>query len=80
MYPLNIRKDAENGLYSAFQFWNQQNTRKRFDELLDVFIFEYKDFSNNPVSTFDATNFGIVTDESYHKFTKNNINLYRRNL
>jgi len=26
-----------------------------------MFIFEYKHFSNNPESTFDATNFGIVT-------------------
>ena len=61
MYPLNIRKDAENGLHSAFQFWNLPKTKMRFDELLDLFIFEYKDFSNNPESTFDATNFGIVT-------------------
>ena len=33
----------------------------RFDELLDNFLFEYKDFSNNPESTYDATSFGIVT-------------------
>jgi hypothetical protein len=32
----------------------------RFDELLDMFLFEYKDFSHNPESTFDGTNFGIV--------------------
>ena len=61
MYPLNIRKDAENGLYSAFQFWNLPKTRRRFDELLDEFVFEYKDLSNNPDRTCDATNFGIVT-------------------
>ena len=60
MYPLNIRKDAEKGLHSAFQFWNLPNTRMRFDELLDMFLFKYKDFSNNPESTFDGTNFGIV--------------------
>jgi len=60
VYPLNIRKDAESGLKSAFQFWNLPNTRMRFDELLDMFLFEYKDFSNNPESTFDGTNFGIV--------------------
>ena len=48
MYPLNIRKDAENGLFSAFQFWNLPKTRKRFDELLNDFLFRYKDFSNNP--------------------------------
>ena len=47
MYPLNIRKDAENGLHSAFQFWELPKTKKLFDELLDEFIFEYKDFDNN---------------------------------
>ena len=31
------------------------------DELLDEFVFEYKDLSNNPERTYDATNFGIVT-------------------
>ena len=36
-------------------------TRKRFDELLEEFVFEYKDLSNNPERTYDATNFGIVT-------------------
>jgi len=61
MYPLNIRKDAENGLYPAFLFWNLPNTKKRFDELLDEFIFEYKDFDNNPECTYDTTKFGIVT-------------------
>ena len=61
MYPLNIRKEAENGLFSAFQFWNLRKTRKRFDELLDDFLFRYKDFSNNPECTYDATSFGIVT-------------------
>ena len=37
------------------------NTKKRFDELLDEFIFEYKDFDNNPECTYDTTKFGIVT-------------------
>ena len=37
MYPLNIRKDAENGLFSVFQFWNLAKIRKRFNELLDDF-------------------------------------------
>ena len=55
MYPLNIRKDAENELYSAFQFWNLPKTKKRFDELLDEFIFEYKDLANNPECTYDTT-------------------------
>ena len=29
--------------------------------MLDEFVFEYKDLSNNPERTYDATNFGIVT-------------------
>ena len=61
MYPLSIRKDAENGLFSAFQFWNLPKTKKIFDELLDEFIFEYKDFDNNPECIYDMTKFGIVT-------------------
>ena len=61
MYPLNIRKEAENGLVSAFQFWKLPKTKMRRDELLDDFLFRYKDVSNNPETTFDATNFGIVT-------------------
>ena len=61
MYPLNIRRDAENGLPSAFQFWNLAKTRKRFDELLDEFVFEYKDLSNNPEHTFDANKFSMVS-------------------
>ena len=61
IYPLNIRKDAENGLFSAFQFWNLPKTKKIFDELLDEFIFEYKDFDNNPECIYDMTKFGIVT-------------------
>ena len=60
MYPLNIRKDAENGLYSAFQFWNLPKIKKLFDELLDEFIFEYKDSDNNPERTYDTTKFGVV--------------------
>ena len=52
MYPLNIGKDAENGLFSAFKFWNLPKTKNLFDELLDEFIFEYKDFDNNPELTF----------------------------
>ena len=60
MYPSNIRKDAENGLYSAFQFWNLPKTRKRFDELLDVYVLN-KDLSNSPEFTYGATSFGIVT-------------------
>jgi len=31
------------------------------DELLDKFIFEYKDFDNNPECIYDTTKFGIVT-------------------
>ena len=61
MYPLNIRMDAENGLPSAFQFWNLPKTRKRFDELLDEFVFEYKDLSNYPEHTFNANKSGIVS-------------------
>ena len=61
MYPLNIRKEAENGLFSAFQFWKLPKTKMRLDELLDDFLFEYKDFSNNPETTFATSNFGIVT-------------------
>ena len=61
MYPSNIRMDAENGLPSAFQFWSLPKTRKRFDELLDEFVFEYKDSSNNPEHTFNANTFGIVS-------------------
>ena len=61
MYSLNIRKDVVNGLCSAFQFWNLPKTRIRFDELLDNFLFAYKDFSNNPESTDDATSFGMMT-------------------
>ena len=53
--------DAENGLPSAFQFWSLPKTRKRFDELLDEFVFEYKDLSNNPEHTFNANTFGIVS-------------------
>ena len=29
--------------------------------MLDEFIFEYKDFDNNPELTYDLTNFGVVT-------------------
>ena len=61
MYPLNIRKEAENGLFSAFQFWKLPKTKMRLDELLDDFLFQFKDVSNNPETTVDATNFGIVT-------------------
>ena len=61
MYPLNIRKDAENGLFAAFKFWNMPKTKNLFDELLDEFLFEYKDFDNNPERTYDVTNFGVVT-------------------
>ena len=61
MYPSNIRMDAENGLPSAFQFWNLAKTRKRFDELLDEFVFEYKDLSNNPEHTFDANKLSMVS-------------------
>ena len=61
MYPLNIRKDAENGLFAAFKFWNLPKTTNLFDEMLDEFIFEYNDFDNNPERTYDLTNFGTVT-------------------
>ena len=61
MYLLNIRKDAENGLHSAFQFWNLPKTKMRFDELLDEFVFEYKDLSNNPEHTFDANKLSMVS-------------------
>ena len=61
MYPLNIRKDAENGLFSAFRFWNVPKTKFLFDNLLDEFMFEYKDSDNNPERTYDLTNFGTVT-------------------
>ena len=61
MYPVNIRMDTENGLPSAFQFWSLPKTRKRFDELLDEFVFEYKDLSNNPEHTFNENTFGIVS-------------------
>ena len=61
MYPLNIRKDAENGLFSAFKFWNLPKTKNLFDELLDEFILEYKDFDNNTERTYDTTKFGVVT-------------------
>ena len=56
-----MRKEAENELSSAFQFWKLPKTKMRLDELLDDFLFEYKDFSNNPETTFDTTDFGIVT-------------------
>ena len=36
-------------------------TKNLFDELLDEFIFEYKDFDNNPENTYDTTKFGVVT-------------------
>ena len=61
MYPLNIRKDAENGLFSAFKFWNLPKTKNLFDELLEEFIFEYRDVDNNPERTYDLTKFGMVT-------------------
>ena len=60
MYPLNIRKEAENGLFSAFQFWKLPKTKTRLDGLLDDFLFQFKDVSINPETIFDATNFGIV--------------------
>ena len=60
MYPLNIRKEAENGLFSAFQFWKLPKTKMRLDELLDDFLFQFKDVSINPETTVDTTNFGIV--------------------
>ena len=43
MYPLNIRKEAENGLFSAFQFWKLPKTKTRLDGLLDDFLFQFKD-------------------------------------
>ena len=60
MYPLNIRKEAENGLFSAFQFQKLPKTKTRLDGLLDDFLFQYKDVSINPETTTDATKFGIV--------------------
>ena len=42
MYPLNIRKEAENGLFSAFQFWKLPKTKMRFDELLTTFYLSIK--------------------------------------
>ena len=56
MYPLNIRKEAENGLFSAFQFWKLPTTKTRLDGLLDDFLFQFKDVSINPDTTIDATN------------------------
>ena len=38
-----------------------KNKEPLFDELLDEFIFEYKDFDNNPECTYDTTKLGIVT-------------------
>ena len=61
MHPLNIRKNAENGLFAAFKFWNMPKTKNRFDELLDEFMFEYKDFDKNPERTYGVTNFGTTT-------------------
>ena len=61
MYPLNIRKEAENGLFSASQFWKLPKTKMRLDELMDNFLFDYKDFSNNLETTFDETKFGVIT-------------------
>ena len=61
MYPLGIRKDTENGLFAAFKFWNMPKTKNHFDELLDEFMFEYKDFDKNPERTYGVTNFGTIT-------------------
>ena len=46
-----------------FQHSNSGNYQKfmRVDEVMDVFLFEYKYFGKNPESTADVTSFGIVS-------------------
>ena len=47
-------------MFSAFQFWKLPKTKTRLDELLDDFLFQFKDISLNLETTIDATNFDIV--------------------
>ena len=43
LYPKNFRKEAENGLLSAFQFQKLPKVRMKRDEILDDFyLFQYR--------------------------------------
>ena len=61
MCPLNIRKDAENGFKSAFQFWEKPLVQIRMDELMHDFLFEIKNYETEPEATADVTSMGAIS-------------------
>ena len=47
LYPLNVRKEAENGVLSAFQFWKLPKVWMRLNEILVEFYLNTKILTEN---------------------------------
>ena len=58
---MNLTIEAENGLNTAFQFWNLPKVITRLDEVMVDFLYDLKDYDINPERTADFSRVDVIT-------------------